>query len=489
MTVRGVDPVEETRDQLARAVAFVRRALRSWQTMCCVLVAGGATCAAFLSVRRPTFRSETVIFYSAGVQEDEDGARPDTSRTVMLRLKELLMSRASLDAVARQFDLYPQIRSRLGPVDAVEELRRHLEFRAPGGDTFTLAFTGASPQEAQSVTARLAEVVIAQDSDLRRRQAVVVTDFLETERLGTEDALRVAELGLASFMAAHPRFALDATPLATGAAIRASAEDVALQPSSRSATERSWSFGAPQRQVAAAARAPGGAGDGPAGDAREALLEESRAQAALAAARTSFADLSARYTPAYPDVRAAQAEVDRATGRLAAAMAATGNAGRLPARTASAPQQTPSPTAARSRPTETRPGATVATPQALAGPEHDVVALETEWVKLTRETTEARQHQDQVEAALFKANSVADAEKGDHAVQVTVIDPAFLPQTAVPPGRLTIGALFAGVSLLLAIAAAALRALMDDRVYADRDVERLAPVLVLVPRRAHGARR
>jgi uncharacterized protein involved in exopolysaccharide biosynthesis len=117
------------------------------------------------------------------------------------------------------------------------------------------------------------------------------------------------------------------------------------------------------------------------------------------------------------------------------------------------------------------------------------VALETEWVKLTRETTEARQHQDQVEAALFKANSVADAEKGDHAVQVTVIDPAFLPQTAVPPGRLTIGALFAGVSLLLAIAAAALRALMDDRVYADRDVERLAPVLVLVPRRAHGARR
>jgi uncharacterized protein involved in exopolysaccharide biosynthesis len=115
------------------------------------------------------------------------------------------------------------------------------------------------------------------------------------------------------------------------------------------------------------------------------------------------------------------------------------------------------------------------------------VALETEWVKLTRETTEARQHQDQVEAALFKAKGAADSEKGD-GVEVTMIDPAFLPQTAVPPGRAMVVALFAAGSLLVAVLAAALRGLLNDRVYAERDVGSFAPVLVLVPRRTHGAR-
>jgi uncharacterized protein involved in exopolysaccharide biosynthesis len=116
------------------------------------------------------------------------------------------------------------------------------------------------------------------------------------------------------------------------------------------------------------------------------------------------------------------------------------------------------------------------------------VALETEWVMLTRETTQARQHQDQVDAALFKAKSAADSEQGNHGVDVTTIDPAFLPQTAVPPGRTVVVAIFAGVSLLLAVAIAAFRALLNDRVYAERDVSPLAPVLVLVPRSTRVAR-
>src|ERR1019366_8675412 len=115
--------------------------------------------------------------------------------------------------------------------------------------------------------------------------------------------------------------------------------------------------------------------------------------------------------------------------------------------------------------------------------EHDVVALETQWVKLTQGATEARQHEDQVEAALFEAKNSAD--EGDHGVRVIVIDPAFLPQTAVPPGRTMIVALFAAVSLLLAAIGALLKALLGDRVYETRDIERFAPVLAEVPRGAH----
>jgi uncharacterized protein involved in exopolysaccharide biosynthesis len=117
------------------------------------------------------------------------------------------------------------------------------------------------------------------------------------------------------------------------------------------------------------------------------------------------------------------------------------------------------------------------------------VALETEWVKVTRATTEAREHQDQVEAALFKAKSVTNSTSGGHRVEVTMIDPAFVPQSAVPPGRAMIVALFAAGSLFLAGLSAVLRALLSDRVYAERDIRPLAPILVEIPRRAYAARR
>jgi uncharacterized protein involved in exopolysaccharide biosynthesis len=68
-----------------------------------------------------------------------------------------------------------------------------------------------------------------------------------------------------------------------------------------------------------------------------------------------------------------------------------------------------------------------------------------------------------------------------------MIDPAFLPQSAVPPGRATIAVLFAGISLLLATVGAALKALLNDRIYEERDIRPFAPVLVEVPRRAHAS--
>jgi hypothetical protein len=256
-------------EQLARAAAFMRRALRSWRSALGVALLGGAACAAFLFVRQPTFRSETVILYSAGVRPGDDPDRPDASRSVAFRLKEILMSRASLDVIVREFNLYPEIRRTRGPVDAVEELKKHIEFRAPGGDTFSLAFTGASPWEARAVTARLAEVVIGQDSDLRRKQAILVRDFLETEKRATEGALRDAEIALASFMGEHPRFALDATPLVTGAAIRATFGEGIVQSEAPHAAPRPPSFPPVRRGIG-----PGGA---PAGAPATAIVPDGTA--------------------------------------------------------------------------------------------------------------------------------------------------------------------------------------------------------------------
>ena len=484
-------PTDDAREQVARLTAFCRRAVRFWRFPVILVVVGGIACAAFLTIRRPAYRSETVVLYSEGVRSADDAERPDTSRSVTVRLKEILMSRGALDSVGHEFDLYPDIRQTRGPVDAVEELRKHIEFRAPGGDTFSIAFTGDSPAQAQHVTARLAEIVIGQDSDLRKKRALVTRDFLEIEERRTEADLRDKEQALASFMGAHPRFAFDVTPLATGAAIRASlgSSPTGAQPG---AAAPRWRISSGAGDVSAS---PSSAASTTGQHERVVTAEEARATAALAAARTNLTDLASRFTPAHPDVRAAQAEVERATSRLAAtntiADSARGDAAGAPvARAAEVASATLPSAAARPQPVFTRqPAASRTTVPGSEG--SGVVALETEWVKLTRGVTEARQHQDQVEAALFKANIAASSESGGHGVQVTMIDSAFLPQNSVPPGRTMIAAIFAAMSLLLGALGAIVRAVLDDRVYDGRDLSGLSEVLVEVPRassrRAHVA--
>src|ERR1019366_765092 len=96
--------------------------------------------------------------------------------------------------------MYPDVRRQYGPVDAVDELRKHIQFKAPGGNTFRIAFDGDSAQQAQRVTARLAELVIDSDSELRSSQALVTRNFLAREKAGTEGRLDEAERQVASFM-------------------------------------------------------------------------------------------------------------------------------------------------------------------------------------------------------------------------------------------------------------------------------------------------
>ena len=487
-----LDPIDETRESFARAAAFARRSVRFWPSALCVLLVGGVACAAFLYLRAPLYRSETALLYTEGLGAEESAEGTSSARSVTARLREILLSRASLERIVQEFGLYADVRRKDGPIDAVEELRKHVEFRAPGGSTFTIAFTGASPSEARAVTDRLATIVIGEDGDLRRKEAISTRDFLDTEKSASADELREAELALASFMAAHPRFALDATPLATGAAIRA---DLGAGAGGRVPPGSPPTFGrATPRAIARAA-----SGDAstprssvaaePATGAHDLVAEAARARADLAAAQMNLADLSARFTPAHPDVRAAQAEVERATSRLAAATEALAASGRVqavvspPPRVELSPRIEPAPRTETPRRSETPASPAASFPHSKSG--DDVVTLETEWVRLTRATTEARQHADQIEDALFKARGAVSSETGERARSV-VIDPAFLPMTPVPPGRAIIAALFGAVSLLLAIVYAALRAVFDDRVYDERDVGCVVQVLTLVPRGAHG---
>lgn len=473
---------DDARETLARAASFARRTLRFWRLIVGFLVVGGAACAAFLLLGNQTFRSEMMVLYSEGVRVTDEAERPDSARSVGLRLKEILMSRAALDGLVRKFDLYPKVSRTLGPIDAVEELRKHVEFRAPGGYTFSIAFSGSSPDEAQRVTRSLGELLISEDADLRRTQALVTRDFLEAEKAATESGLRRREQELASFMAEHPRFAFDATPLSTGAAIRASHDEPKVTPPPRTAP-RSAPRAARRKAAPAAAPVP----PARAREAQVAADEVARASAGAATARTKLAHLRTRFTAAHPDVRAAAAELERATGRLKAATASARAAAERLAVETEVAQGREAPAAAAPAPVWRRaPAAPRVVAPVVATDKPDVVALETTWMKLTRGVTEARQHEDEVEAALFRANMAVSSEAGGGGAQVVVIDPAFLPRSPVPPGRTTIVGMFIAAALFLGFGAAVVRAVVDDRIRDAGDLSGVLTVLAEIPRAPSG---
>ena len=473
----------ELRDQIADMGAFFRRALRFWTSVPLVLALGAVACAVFLFVRKPAYRSETVVLYSqAAASPGESGEQSAGVRNVTVRMKELLMSRPKLERVVGEFGLYPEVRNEAGMGEAVEELKKNIEYRAPGGDTFSIAFQGRSPDEVQGVTKRLASLVIDQDAELRRNQARVTRDFLITEKAKTEAALRTAERDLAAFMAKNPRFALDATPLATGAAIRATTPQAV--PGGPGAQR-------PQTTVFVPRAAPAGSGANPnaprpvVATTVDADSELARANAAVAAARTNLAEQLEHYTAAHPDVRAAASAVERAESRLASLASAPRPAAPAPlaqAEPGSEPAAASKPSAPVRVSSVAAPAAAAASGAQPAAPARDVVTLETEWLKLTRAVTEARQRQDQVEAALFKADILASSENGGRGLQMTVIDPAYLPTRPLPPGRTLIAAIFLAAALVFGVILALVRAVLDDRIFEARDARGPVALLAEIPR-------
>ena len=101
-----------------------------------------------------------------------------------------------------------------------------------------------------------------------------------------------------------------------------------------------------------------------------------------------------------------------------------------------------------------------------------VVALETDWVRLNREVADARDRFQSLQDKEFKASMVESAEATGRTAQMVVIDPAFVPTHAAPPGRtMLMAAGLAATTVLAALFALGL-AIVDDRIYDRVDIER-----------------
>jgi uncharacterized protein involved in exopolysaccharide biosynthesis len=484
------------RDRLDRVLSLLGRSRRFVGAALLVFVVGSAAGVGYAMMRKRVFKSETLILYREGIRSSdlvggEDSG--DRAHKLGLRLKEMVLSRTQLEQIIAQYKLYPAMVEDRGIIEAVDELRAHINFRVKDGDTFGLSFDGDDPKTVQQVTARLAEVLLSENSKTHAEQAEVTKHFLDGERVHTEAELKDKETALATFLSKHPEFAKEAAQQGggnqAGTAVRAAAAknsapkaaDPALASLEREATRLQERLGMPVAKKKNEAQAD------------PVLVQiKNEADADARAAQKDLADKQSQFTEEHPDVRAAklryklaQDKLKRATDAVAASIAAAqqkteakvedeGTIDRA-ALENELKRINDEITQYKAKKRQAEQPSTMAT---------SVVALETDWTRLNREVAEVRERFGSLQDKEFKASMVESAAETGRTAQMVVVDPAFTPTHAAKPARSVVAGAGMAISLFLAIALAIGLALIDDRLYDRADVEQLGllPLVGMVPR-------
>jgi hypothetical protein len=463
-----VPPPEEptARERLDRVKTIARRALRHWKPALAIAAVGAALSVGMALQQKLIFRSECVVLYRLGKGESEESG-VDRVMHLAPRLRQVLTTRARLEGVIGDFQLYPRIVDGRGMGEAVDEARDHIEVRGRDSETFFLSFESDSREVAQQVTQRLAEDMIKEFESQKVAQAKQRASFVAREQEQAESRMDEAEKALSTFASEHPVMAATIRGAMPGSA------DLLVAAQTGAGATRS--AGAPSAfggSAAAPAQAEPAMPTSVAGVLAQLTAARDEAAARVAHAQQELQEKLASFTEQHPDVTAARGDLavaqralDTANGRLERA--------RLEAQAAGVAQGQPSPAPAR----KARARAAAPAPEPVAALPNET-ELRLEFERRLRAVRDAREVYATRRESLEKANLELSAAQAAANESMAILDPANLPTKPYKGGRSKI-ALGGGVaSLLLAIAYAIASVLLDDRV---RDVSDLKQLGLRVP--------
>ncbi|WP_437615230.1 hypothetical protein WMF20_17900 [Sorangium sp. So ce834] len=491
------------RERLDRAISVLGRVRMYWRGMAALIAVGLSISLALALATKRVWRSEATILYRETIQTGRD-PQSSTARAARLgpKLKDTLIARGTLAGVIEAFGLYPEKTAR-SMVEAVEEMKSHVGFRAQSSDTYVISFTHDDPLVAQQVAARLTQILI---DDYRRDSlgaATMTRDFLRRELAEASAKVDEASRALATFLAKNPQFqwGLNDSPYAPApqplgspgapapAAARASPPPRAMDPQ-LAALERQL---ARVEALLGVARSPAAA---PGQPLPPSVVDAQRARdaaaAALVSAEAALAEKLSTVTSIHPDAIAAKRRVEAARSQLAAAESALKlvRAGLTEVPRGEAGELTPSRRAALSAERSAllrqiaglraraggRAAAVDEPRRAPAGPgpdpEERVIELETEWHRLRLDLERAREYLKAVQANERAADLSADAAENKSETELDVLDPAYLPSR---PDRGRGRVFFAGaaVTFFFALGVAGARVLLNDTLYDGGDIHAL----------------
>ena len=167
-----------------------------------------------------TYRSISLILIQPQ-EVPKDYVKTTVTSKVKARLNaitEKIMSRSRLEALIKEYDIYPEARTAVEMGRAVAGMRRKINiiFRVGSGlverggfdspPAFGVSFEGKDPAKVRDVTAALASMFIDENLRLREEQAGGTSNFLEGEVERMREVLRQKEELVRQFREKHTGF-------------------------------------------------------------------------------------------------------------------------------------------------------------------------------------------------------------------------------------------------------------------------------------------
>lgn len=517
------DETRSPRERLARTRTLVRRALTHWKGSLLVFCVAGVLAVLGASRVRHVYRSECTVLAKARIRtddRDDSSTSPDQVARQSARLKDMLTTRARLESAIKKFGLYQEIVANKTMLDAVEQMKPHVGFRALEGDEYVISFDGDDPDMVQRVTQYLSESLINEFAAGDLEDLQHEADFLSKEEARSLSGLEASTKAVTLFLAAHPEFALEAKQAASTPFGPSPVAGIPLMPRlPKDATptndpeldalyrerarlegeERSAAVAAPVAVVA-----PGVLSGAASSKQLDDQIVQAQGEMEVAAKRVAetLADIASKsnLTEDHPDMRAARMAADAAARQLHAAKArlaaiqqlkdsALGGDRVEPARVAPETAEKlrqiniqiamrKNAAATAGQPANGHPGALSSSADGAG-----LVELETDWQRLVRALSESKARHDDINMRVERAKLAVEASRAQASERMAVVEPPFRPTHPVKGGRANFAIAGLAMALLLSVAYATARVSLDDTLVDSDDLEALGlgPVLGVVP--------
>ena len=452
-----------------------------------LISAGTAITAHFLPNR---YRAQTSMLVvpqrvsEAYVKATVTSKMEDRLRTI----SQQILSRARLEQVIQEFNLYPDYRRTTTMEDVVERMRKDIELQPVRGDAFWVAFMSDQPRTAMKVADRLASMFIEENLKDREVLAEGTDQFLEAQlddaRRRLIDHEKKLEAYRGRYMGELPsQLASNLQVIQnTQMQLQTLAESLSRDRDRRMASERTLAeLKAPALPSAPAPAVPG----------ELISLTGVGAPAQLEEARKALVGMQTRLKPAHPDILAVKRLISDLEKKATSEAAAPGApaASLTPEQAAQqtrlaqlqADLQSIDRDIAHKQTEEQRLRGVVAEYQRRA---ESAPARESDLVELMRDYDTLQKIYSSLLGKKEESKISANLERRQIGEQFKILDPARLPEKPYSPNRARIDFFGALMGLAIGLGLGTLMEYRDSSFRSEQDiVSCLAlPVLAVVPR-------
>jgi|SRR5579872_622264 polysaccharide chain length determinant protein (PEP-CTERM system associated) len=414
----------------------------------------------------------------------------DDLQNRMQSLTQQILSRSRLQHIIDQLNLYPDLHGRLAADDRVEQMRKDIEIdmvRDGMGriNAFNVSYQTHDPHTAQQVTSELTNLFINENLEARQQQSEDTTKFLGDQLEDARKTLADQEEKIREFKGQHvgemPGQLQSNLQILSGLQAQLQSEQDALNAAKQQHVYLQ-SLADQYRALQGAMKATDGTGSVglPAIDAE---LEKLRAQ---------LADLSSHYTDRHPDVRKLKEQIAK-TERMRAQLLAGGKDKNTsneatdevaitdPAR-ASMLAQVQSQLRSNQVEIVNREQSIATLTAKIAdyqGRLNTEPIREQQLADLTRGYEQSKANYDDLLKRKNESSMATDMEKLQQGERFSIIDPPSLPTKPDFPNRMKFCGIGLAVGLALGVVVAGAFEFVDDRIYDEKELQKMLPVAVI----------